>query len=130
MSSRCLLDSHAFLFAAVAPEKLTKSTRDLLQSEQTEIYVSVATIWELLIKAHKGKLDLGDDPADELKLYCRKLRINLLPVMAEHAYRMVVLDSIHKDPFDRMLVAQAKYEEMSLVTRDSKVRQYGVRAIW
>ena len=130
VSSRLLLDSHALLYAAVAPEKLTRRTRSLLQNEETEVYVSVATIWELLIKAHKGKIDLGRDPAEELRLYCRTLRVNMLPIMAQHAYLAVALDAIHNDPFDRMLVAQAKFEDLSLVTADSKVRQYGVKVIW
>jgi PIN domain nuclease of toxin-antitoxin system len=130
VTSGLLLDSHALLFAAVAPEKLTPGTRDLLQSERTEVYVSVATIWELLIKARKGKLYLGDDPAKELRLYCRTLRVNMLPILAQHAYLAVALDSIHKDPFDRMIVAQAKFEDLSLVTADAKMRGYGVRVVW
>jgi PIN domain nuclease of toxin-antitoxin system len=130
VSSRLLLDSQALLFAAAAPEKLTPSTRDLLQSEHTEIYVSVASIWELLIKARKGKLDLGSDPAEELRLYCRTLRVNMLPIMAQHAYLTMALENIHKDPFDHMLVAQAKFENLSLVTADANVRRYGVQVIW
>jgi PIN domain nuclease of toxin-antitoxin system len=54
----------------------------------------------------------------------------MLPIMAQHAYLAVALDAIHKDPFDRMLIAQAKFEDLSLVTADAKVREYGVRVIW
>lgn len=95
-----------------------------------QVYVSVATIWELLLKARKGKLDLGEDPENELKLYCRMLRATVLPIIAQHAYLAVALDSLHKDPFDRMLIAQAKAEGLSLVTADAKIREYGVEVIW
>jgi len=129
-SDRLLLDSHALLFAAASPEKLTSNTRQLLRSERTEVYISVATIWELLMKARKGKLHLGGDPESELRLYCRMLRATILPIIAQHAYLAVALDAIHKDPFDRMLIAQAKFEDLSLVTADAKVREYGVKVIW
>jgi PIN domain nuclease of toxin-antitoxin system len=125
-----LLDSHALLFAAGAPEKLTSTMRQLLRSERTEIYISVATIWELLLKARKGRLDLGGHPETELRLYCRMLRATILPILVQHAYLAVALDAIHKDPFDRMLIAQAKFEDLSFVTADAKARAYGVSVVW
>ena len=125
-----LLDSHALLFAAAVPEKLTRTTRQLLRSERTDVYISVVSIWELLMKARKGKPDLGGDPETELRSYCRMLRATILPVIAQHVYLAVALDAVHKDPFDRMLIAQAKFEDLSLVTADAKVREYGVSVIW
>lgn len=67
MSNRLLLDSHALLFAESKPEELTPKIRQIIESEDTEVWVSVVTVWELLLKTSKGRLDQGEDPAEELR---------------------------------------------------------------
>ena len=72
MSRGLLLDSHAFLWAASEPERLTPKVRDLLENETSKLHLSAATVWELPIKARKKKIDLGGDPATKLREYCRR----------------------------------------------------------
>ena len=127
---RVLLDSHAFLFAAGDPSRLTRKTRQMLEDESCEVNVSVATIWELLLKARKGTIDLGDDPTEELQIMCRDLKANVLSVIQRHAYQCMKLGGFHKDPFDRLLVAQAQLEELVLVTRDRLIAKYNVKTTW
>jgi PIN domain nuclease of toxin-antitoxin system len=125
-----LLDSNVLLFAAADPGKLTPKVRDLLESPACDIYVSTGTIWELLLKARKGKLRIGTDTVASLKTWCAKLRARVVPVTDEHVYRAVRLQGLHKDPFDRLLVAQAQTEDLALVTSDSVLPDYHVETIW
>ena len=104
--------------------------RGCCSKANTQLYVSVATVWELLIKAGKGKIGFASDPAGTLQSYCRTLRVNMLPILPQHAYAAAALDSIYKDPFDRMLVAQAKFEGLVLITRDVTIAGYGVETLW
>ena len=130
MSRGLLLDSHAFLWAVGEPEQLTREMRGLLESETTKLHLSSATVWELLIKARKKKIDLGGDPATRLQEYCRRLRIVPVPVSAQHLYQAFELEGLHNDPFDRLLVAQAKMERLTLVTRDQTIQKYGIETLW
>jgi PIN domain nuclease of toxin-antitoxin system len=130
VTRRFLLDSHALIFAATEPERLGSEARRLVENEHNHIYVSAVTVWELLLKARKGKIDFGPDPAEELQSYCRTLRVEMLPVIVQHAYAAMKLDPIHKDPFDRMLVAQAKFEGLTLVTKDRNIPGHEVETVW
>ena len=94
------------------------------------MYVSAASIWELLLKVRKGKLRVGDNPVNEFKAFCAQLRANVIPVLAEHAYGAVRLGGLHKDPFDRMLGAQAQAEGLALMTSDSRLAEYNIETIW
>ena len=130
MSRGLLLDSHAFLWAAGEPERLTPEMRDLLENETSKLHLSSATVWELLIKARKKKIDLGGDPATKLREYCKRLRIIPVHVSARHLYLAFELDGLHKDPFDRLLIAQAKMERLTFVTRDRTIRKYDIETLW
>jgi PIN domain nuclease of toxin-antitoxin system len=117
---RILLDTHLLLWALSAPAKLSAGTRKQIQS--AEIFVSAASIWEISIKAGLGKLLV--DPA-EIVAAVSTAGFSFLPVTAEHAARIAQLPRIHKDPFDRMLVAQASVEPMILLTNDAALSSYG-----
>ena len=130
MSRDLLLDSHTFLWAVGEPEQLTRKTRALFESETSKLYLSSATIWELLIKARKKKIDLGGNPATKLQEYCKRLRILPVYVSAQHLYQAFELEGLHKDPFDRLLIAQAKMERLTLVTRDQTIQKYGIETLW
>jgi PIN domain nuclease of toxin-antitoxin system len=130
VSRRLLLDSHAFLWAASAPEQLSPAVRALLETSETQLYVSAATIWELLVKARKQLIDFGGDPGARLQEYGAALQVIALPVSAAHLYRAFALEGLHKDPFDRLLIAQAQAEGLALVTRDRSVERYPVETIW
>ncbi|MDQ6663043.1 MAG: type II toxin-antitoxin system VapC family toxin [Acidobacteriota bacterium] len=130
MSRGLLLDSHAFLWAASEPERLTPEIRGLLESETSKLYLSSATVWELLIKVRKKKIDLGGDPATKLQEYGKRLRVIPVHVSAQHLYQAFELEGLHKDPFDRLLIAQAKIERLTFVTRDQTIQKYNIETLW
>lgn len=130
MSRDLLLDSRAFLWAAGEPEQLTPELRNLLESDTSKLHLSSATVWELLIKARKKKIDLGGDPATKLREYCKRLRIIPVPVAAQHLYQALELKGLRKDPFARLLIAQAKIERLTFVTRDRTIQKYGIETLW
>lgn len=117
---RLLLDTHLLLWALAAPSKLSANTRK--QIEDAEVYASAASIWEISIKSALGKLDA--DPAEVLAAV-EPAGFAMLPITGMHAARVAELPPLHKDPFDRMLVAQALCEPMILYTNDEVMRPYG-----
>ena len=118
--SRFLLDTHLLLWAVSAPQKLSLATRKRLDA--CEVFVSAASIWEVSVKTALGKLDA--DPA-ALLAEIEPAGFRLLPVTGEHAAAVARLPLIHNDPFDRMLVAQAKTEPLLLITNDAALAGYG-----
>lgn len=120
---RVLLDTHLLLWAAGAPEKLSKPLRELLEQPETELLFSPASLWEVAIKNGLGRDDFRVEPS----LLRRGLVDNgydELPITAEHAVAVAVLPMLHKDPFDRMLIAQASVEGVELLTVDEQVGRY------
>jgi PIN domain nuclease of toxin-antitoxin system len=117
---RLLLDTHLLLWALGAPSKLSAATRKQIQA--AEVFVSAASIWEISIKRSLGKLEA--DPR-EIVAAIAPAGFALLPVTGEHAAGIVELPPVHRDPFDRMLVAQAQIEPMILLTNDEALRGYG-----
>jgi PIN domain nuclease of toxin-antitoxin system len=117
---RVLLDTHVLLLALVRPAKLSAAV--LKRIDAAEVYVSAASIWEIGIKAAIGKLKA--DPREILEAV-EPAGFLFLPISGEHAVEAAKLPPLHKDPFDRMLVAQASVEPMILLTDDSALRNYG-----
>lgn len=120
---KLLLDTHVLLWAAGQPERLPASARALIDDRRNELIFSVASLWEIAIKNGLGRNDFQADP--------RALRRGLLdngyqemPIGGQHALALDVLPLIHKDPFDRILVAQAIVEGVTLLTVDTLVAQY------
>lgn len=120
---KLLLDTHILLWIAGQPEKLTESTRSLLTTPENSLFFSAASIWEIVIKLGIGRDDFKVDP-----YRLRKMLVvhgyTELPITAEHALKVVSLPLLHKDPFDRLLLAQARTEGMMLLTVDAAVGQY------
>jgi PIN domain nuclease of toxin-antitoxin system len=117
---RVLLDTHLLLWALAFPEKLSKRARQRIDS--SDVYASAASIWEISIKSALGKLEA--DPG-EIIAGVEPAGFNHLPIVASHAAKVVELPAIHKDPFDRLLVAQARFEPMILLTDDAALGGYG-----
>jgi PIN domain nuclease of toxin-antitoxin system len=117
---RVLLDTHLLLWALAQPAKLTAAARK--QIEAADVYASAASIWEISIKSALGKLEA--DPA-AVMAGLEPAGFSVLPITGEHAARVTKLPALHKDPFDRMLVAQALTEPMLLLTNDSVLPAYG-----
>lgn len=115
-----LLDTHVVLWVLNNPAKLSKKTRNLI--ERSEVLVSAASLWEISIKAALGKLKANpQDIFDAIK----PSGFDILPVQAEHAIAVFSLGTVHGDPFDRLLVAQAMSERISLLTLDDTLLGYG-----
>ena len=117
---RILLDTHLLLWALAEPEKLSATTRNRLDA--AEVFVSAASVWEVSIKVALGKLEA--DPS-ELLAAIEPAGFVLLPITGLHAAAVATLPLLHRDPFDRMLVAQARTEPLILLTNDTVLEQYG-----
>ncbi len=123
---RLLLDSHAFLWWLEESPKLSSGARQAVADPSSTVHVSAATVWELSIKAALGKLDLdGADLVEELA----ENDFVELPMTARHSVAAAALPRHHDDPFDRMLIAQAQVEGLTVVTRDPAFRAYGVAIV-
>jgi PIN domain nuclease of toxin-antitoxin system len=120
---KLLLDTHVLLWAAGHPEKLSEATRILLTTPGNNLFFSAASIWEIVIKLGLGREDFKVDPHRLRKMLVVHGYAEL-PVTAEHALRVSSLPLLHKDPFDRLLIAQARAEGMLLLTGDAAVAQY------
>ncbi len=128
---KVLLDTHAFLWALTAPERLSRRARRATEDEDNEVLVSAASVWEIAIKASLGRLDPGvaeieRSLPDEMERHA----FQPLPVHVRHALRVAALPTAHRDPFDRLLVAQAIVDDLHLVTADRKLGAYGVKVVW
>ncbi len=120
---KLLLDTHLLLWAAGEPGRLSKQTRELIENPENEVLFSAASLWEVVIKRGLGRKDFNVDP----RLLRRGLLDNgygELPIMSHHVVAIESLPPIHKDPFDRILVAQATVEGITLVTSDALLARY------
>lgn len=120
---KLLLDTHLLLWAAAMPEKLSKQAHTLINAKQNELFFSAVSIWEVVIKSHLGRKDFEVDA----RLLRRGLLDNgyhELAVSSEHAVYLKDIPLLHKDPFDRMLIAQAIVEGGTLLTSDAQLARY------
>ncbi|MDQ3379364.1 MAG: type II toxin-antitoxin system VapC family toxin [Actinomycetota bacterium] len=122
---RLLLDTHALLWALENPSLLRAETRKAIEHAQTPVLVSAASAWEIGVKISVGKLRAPVDLMQQL----RDKRFTPLPVTVEHGLRVGELPLLHKDPFDRVLVAQAQIEGLTIVTRDPRIAGYDVETL-
>ena len=124
-----LLDTHAFLWFVTGDRRLSRASRAALEHEEARLLLSAASVWEMAIKASLGRLTL---PARVEDYLAEKIAegFEMLPVDWTHAAAVERLPWHHRDPFDRLLVAQALTEKIPIVTRDRVFRRYGVRVIW
>ena len=126
---KILVDTHVFLWAITGDQRLTKKHQALWLDESSELYLSVASVWEILIKAGLGKLPLPVPHTSYLFKQVEKNRLSWLGLRAAHFTELESLPPIHRDPFDRMLVAQARAEKMPVMTVDPLLRRYGARIL-
>lgn len=125
-----LLDTHAFLWLATDDPRLGEGARRAVLDPAAALYLSVASVWELAIKRSLGRLILKVPLSELVRSQCGTLATGLLPVEFEHAVAVAELEFHHRDPFDRLLVAQATLEDLVLVSRDPVFDAYGVRRAW
>lgn len=119
---RLLLDTHVLLWWLAEPERLSAQSKDVLADGDNVVFISAATIWEAAIKERLGKLDGARHLAEQV----RGQNMTELPISFRHAAAAAALPPHHRDPFDRMLVAQAQCESLTFVTRDERAALYGV----
>ena len=124
--SRLIVDTHALLWWLDDAPMLSARARDAIADPGNEPLVSTATVWEIAIKRSLGKLEVPDDLVDEID----DAGFSWLPVTAGHAWAVGALEPRHRDPFDRLLVAQALAERLPVVTRDPQLAGYGVETWW
>lgn len=127
---RVLLDSHTLLWAGVGDDRLPRGVKELIADATTKVMVSVASTWELTLKALAGRLVLPAPPAEHFAEHFAEFGYELLSIHQRHVAALQELPAIHDDPFDRMLVAQALVEDLDLVSGDERIRRYPVRTIW
>ncbi len=125
-----LLDTHTLLWWLFNDERLSARARTLIAAPGNEVVVSSASAWEIATKHRLGKLPKAGDVPTRLSFYLRKARIATLPITIEHAVAAGALPGPHRDPFDRMLIAQSRLEKMPVVTVDPVFRDYGARTCW
>ena len=125
--SRYLLDTHALIWAAGSPERLSVQARDLIAAGSP--VVSLVSLWELVIKRRRASAPVLD-PLQWWARYVAGPGIEMLPVRIGDLAQLDLLPDLHKDPFDRMLIAQAVGERIPLVTNDPHIQAYPVKTIW
>ena len=127
---KLLVDTHAYIWWGVDPVKLSTKAAKALAEPENEIYVSVASLWEIVIKSQLGKLTLPVSLQEFAARQHDENRVRTLPVTDIHVYAHTTLATIHRDPFDRMLISQSMAEGLVLVTRDPHIRSYGIPILW
>jgi PIN domain nuclease of toxin-antitoxin system len=126
---RLLLDTHAFLWAFDKPQALSRSVRELLEDGAVERWVSVIALAEIAVKVQKGLLDMPLTRDFHLAQLAA-MNARLLPVESEHCFKLFSLPHHHGDPFDRLLIAQALTDGLTIATVDPVFAPYGVPTIW
>lgn len=127
---KLLLDTHAFLWAVLQPRLLSAKVRCLLEDPATGAVVSTASAWEIATKFRLGKLSGAAAVVADYAAAIHGLRAQSLAIRDDHALLAGSLPQAHRDPFDRLLVAQAKIEGLTLVSKDRALRPFGVKLLW
>ena len=122
---RVLLDTHVWIWCRAEPDRLSGRVRRIIESPRTAVYFSAASAWELAIKSDAGRLRLPESPEQVLSASLEEDRFEELPIRLRHALMTTTLPPLHGDPFDRLLIAQARCERLTLVTADERVLAYG-----
>jgi PIN domain nuclease of toxin-antitoxin system len=127
---KLLLDTHTFIWWDSEPAKLSPQALTLCQERTNSLLLSVASAWEMQIKLQLGKLKLTMPLAEIIESQQQRNNIEILPVLLPHVLALQSLPAYHKDPFDRLLIAQANVEEAILVSSDPVFAQYIVKVVW
>src|SRR4051794_22051324 len=127
---RLLVDSHSLIWAVDDPSRLSPAATVALQDPANELLMSAATVWEIAIKVGLGKLTLSLPYRDWMNRAIIDLSLTILPVTVEYADAQVALSWHHRDPFDRLLVAQVLTERIPIVSADAQLDAYGITRVW
>lgn len=131
MKEKVLLDTQVFIYAASEEhESFSKKAAKVFLDEDYDLYLSVVSLWELSIKINLGKLKLPVSLKQAVQIAVREVGIHLLSIQPDHIFHLENLPSHHRDPFDRLLISQAKTENMILLASDKVFDKYKVKRIW
>jgi PIN domain nuclease of toxin-antitoxin system len=126
---RFLLDTHGFLWLIQGDPQLSERARAVISDDANQLYFSVASIWEIVIKLNIGKLKIGHT-IDDIYIVLAQLKIEILPIDRSDLSRYLTLSLHHRDPFDRVIIAQAIDRDLVLVSADSSFGAYPVQQLW
>lgn len=124
-----ILDTHALIWFINGDNQLSHKAKELIRNIDNRCYVNIASIWEIALKISLNKLELNGG-FDEILFLMVRYDLQLFPISFEHVQKLLSLEYHHKDPFDRMLIAQAQVEKIPIITKDSNFRLYKVDTIW
>ena len=124
-----LLDTHALLWFYSGNSQLSIRVKNLIKDTSNTCFISIASLWEITIKYHLGKLEL-DDALEDLFAFVSRNQINVLPIEFSHLLKITSLPHTHKDPFDRIIIAQSISENFPIATKDGFFSAYEVDIIW
>jgi|SRR5271154_5973643 PIN domain nuclease of toxin-antitoxin system len=124
-----LLDTNVFLHSAISPERLTRESLQLLADPSNSLFLSAVSAWEVVIKYSLGRLLLPDSPARWLGERIRAFGLQTLDLTCDHSIALCGLPAFHRDPFDRVLIAQANAEQLTLLTTDRIFQSYPVKVV-
>jgi PIN domain nuclease of toxin-antitoxin system len=127
---RVLLDTHTFIWLDSQSSSIGLNARSMIADPNNTLLLSLASVWEMQIKVSLGKLTLGLSLADIVHEQQQKNGIQILPIEAVHIYALDTLPHLHRDPFDRLLIAQAQVENISLLSGDADIAKYPIKIIW
>lgn len=127
---KILIDTHVFIWWTGYPQKLSSLVSNLLINPNNEPILSIVSIWEMQIKLSLGRLSLNRALPELVNHEIKQNRIILLPIQLEHIYTLHNLPLHHRDPFDRLLIAQSIFEKINMISIDQKFDIYGVQRLW
>lgn len=127
---KILVDTQCFLWSFLDPTKLSDVAKEVLSAGREDLFFSAASSWEIAIKAGIGKLRLPEPPENYVPPRILRAGMTALNVSHAHALRVHALPPIHKDPFDRLLVAQAESEGLTVLTADPQIGRYSIPVLW
>ncbi len=126
---RVLLDTQCWLWMAASPERFSATARSIVEDDDSDLFFSAASAWEIAIKHALGKLQLPEPPVRYVPRRADAMRTLTLPIEQSHALHVAALPAFHRDPFDRLLIAQAQLEDLPILTADPLFARYDVRTI-
>jgi len=128
---RILLDTHVFLWWITEDPRLSSNARQIIINGNNELFLSAASGWEIAIKVNLGKLWFKESNIEQFILNQLTLNaINSLPIQMKHALHVNTIEFLHRDPFDRLIIAQAQLEDLPILTSDNLIKRYTVKTLW